>query len=208
MIKILGKTTSFNENKEIEKIVVPISTLQDDFKIQFPLTSISPLEDGEYRFKIGIRLEKECDDSVFYEVMINNSILCFKDKFFKLLTDDIAGSVSGANLEGDSFFNETKDLLLTDFFNSDDIGITLDLSQFENVFFGDESPDLSIPGQYTYTIILFPIEDAADIKDLAIVSGNERIKVPNNTSMIRFATDEFTFEEDQVKTISGCYELE
>ena len=77
MIKILGKTTSFNENKEIEKIVVPISALQDDFKIQFPLTSISPLEDGEYRFKIGIRLEKECDDSVFYEVMINNSILCF-----------------------------------------------------------------------------------------------------------------------------------
>ena len=74
MIKILGKTTSFNENKEIEKIVAPISTLQDDFKIQFPLTSISPLEDGEYRFKIGIRLEKECDDSVFYEVMINNSI--------------------------------------------------------------------------------------------------------------------------------------
>ena len=99
-------------------------------------------------------------------------------------------------------------MLLTDFFNSDEIGITLDLSQFENVFIGEESPDLSIPGQYTYTIILFPIEDAADIKDLAIVSGNERIKVPNNTSMIRFATDEFTFEKDQVKTISGCYELE
>ena len=89
--------------------------------IQLPLTSISPLEDGEYQFKIGIKLEKECDDSVFYEVMINNSILRFKDKFFKLLTDDIAGSVSGANLEGDSFFNETKDLSLTDFFNSDDI---------------------------------------------------------------------------------------
>ena len=116
MIKILGKTTSFNENKEIEKIVVPISTLQDDFKIQFPLTSISPLEDGEYRFKIGIRLEKECDDSVFYEVMINNSILCFKDKFFKLHTDDIAGSVSGANLEGDSFSVDT----LEDYYRAKD----------------------------------------------------------------------------------------
>jgi len=208
MIKILGKITSFNENKEIEKIIVPISALQDNFKIQLPLTSISPLEDGEYQFKIGIRLEKECDDSVFYEVMINNSILCFKDNFFKLITDDITGSVSGANLEGDSFFNETKDLLLNNFFNSNDIGITLNLSQFKNVFFDEESPDLSIPGKYIYTIILSPIEDNVDIKDLAILSGDERIRVPNNTSIIRFATDEFTFEKDQVKTISGSYELQ
>ena len=51
------------------------------------------------------------------------------------------------------------------------------------------------------------MEDTADIKDLAIISGDEHIQVPNNTNMIRFATDEFTFEKDQVKTISGTYVL-
>jgi len=208
-MKILGQPVVMTANGSIEPLKILKSFVNDDnFLVEIPLVASGELPDGVYDFKVGFRIERLGEDSVFCELMMSDAKFTLNNQSFKLNNSNLKGTISGANLEGEFFFNETMDLPLLDFFHPTDTGICLNLHRFRDAFEDDEAPDLLEIGEYEYTLVFSPESEHFLSGKLGTLDKiQQAFPIPMNKKPVRLSTDDFTFEENTVAAITGLYML-
>ena len=97
---ILGQPVVMTASGSLEPLKILKSFVNDDnFLIEIPLVASGDLPDGVYDFKMGFRIERLGEDSVFCELMLSDAKFTLNNKSFKLNTSNLKGTISGANLE-------------------------------------------------------------------------------------------------------------
>lgn len=206
---LANKNINIDDTCSLDHVKIPNKIInQKNYLIELTLCTTKILPNSTCNYRVGFRLERIHEDSVYYEIMLCNAIFSVENNIFKMEETDLMGTISGSNLEDECFFNETIDLSLSNFFSTSVPTFSLNLQMFKEVFEDDDSPDMTNPGTYEYTFVFLPESDSG-LKDCLYVRSVEEqsIKIPLNKNPVRFSTDEFNYEENIANLFTGIYTI-
>ena len=116
---IVNKTVNIDETCSLDHVKIPNKIInQKNYLIELTLCTNKILPNSTYNYRVGFRIERIHEDSVYYEIMLSNAIFSVENNIFKMEETDLMGTLSGSNLEEGYFFHETIDLSLSNFFST------------------------------------------------------------------------------------------
>ena len=206
---IVNKAVKIDDNCSLDHVKISNKIInRKNYLIELTLCTTQILSNSICNYRVGFRIERIHEDSVYYEIMLSNGMFRLENNIFSMEESDLMGTLSGSNLEDEFFFTGTIDLSLSNFFSTSVPTFSINLQMFKKIFEDDDSPDMSKPGTYKYTFVFLPENDYGMNDSLYVRNEKKQsIKIPLNKNPVQFSTDEFNFEKNIVNMITGMYTI-